>query len=618
MNSVICHKMIKKLLLFILLLHSNLFVKAQYILNVDSTFVMNNTDNYWEILEDKNNLLNINHVRQSNNWKRLTSFPLTFSSEVKVVWLKISAKNATASKIPVRVFTKGIDNLQVYWMDGGREINKNNTGKNIPLTKRFMTSQFLITPINLSPKSLTTVIARIQNQSYPLSLPYFNIANPVKTHQFIKIGEMFYNIYLGGILLMILFSVILFIFFREKLYLFYLFCLIGSFTMASVYNDYHYLVLESVPKFIKNKNIFAIITTLLNCIYVLFAEQYLKVDVNKNDTVVKYSRVVMSILLCLLGGMLILDKELYHFRMFFYPLFALNVLTMNYYLLISIKRNYSPSWYFLIATTPIAIVSVLEITSDFNGVPVQTMHDFYYAATFFEMFFLTIGIVFRFRMERTSLQILEEEQSDITNKESARIARDLHDNIGASIVGIQMRLSAFQEKYFGENSSPEEFQKTLEYLEKTSKDVRSLSHDLTPKTLTNLRLIKQIKEDYEYISKPIFRLSLPENELDIDPNVELALYKIIREGVQNIIKHAKATEIGIELTKEKNNIKLKIDDNGIGFDSTKIKTIGMGLNNMKIRAETQLKGSISIESSPGNGTLITIKCNLKNIPKRNS
>jgi signal transduction histidine kinase len=610
--------MAKKKFLLFFLLNTYSFVNAQRILNVHSSFVMNEKDNYWEILEDKENILKINEARQSKNWRNIASFPLTFSSEIKAVWLKIVLKNSSLSSLPIRVFTKGIDNLQVSWLDNFGKVNTSITGKNTPLTKRFMTSQFLITPINLYPNSVTTVLVRIENQSYPLSLPYLNIANPTQTHQFVKIGEMFYNIYLGGILLMILFSIILFIFFKERLYLFYFFCLIGSFLMASVYNDYHYLVLEKVPEFIKNKNIFAVITTLLNCNYVLFAEQYLKVDVNKNDSVIKYNRIVMGVLFSLLCGMLIFEKELYHYRMFFYPLFALNVLTMNYYLLISIKRKYSPSWYFLIATTPIAIVSILEITSDYNNIPVQTMHDLYYAATFFEMFFLTIGIVFRFRMERTSLQTLEEEHSDITNKESARIARDLHDNIGASIVGIQMRLAAFQEKYFGENSSPEEFQKTLEYLEKTSKDVRSLSHDLTPKTLTDLGLVEQIKEDYEYISKPIFRLSLPEYELNIDSNVELALYKIIREGVQNSIKHAKATEVGIELTKEKTNIKLKIDDNGIGFDSSKIKKGGMGLNNMKIRAETQLKGSFSIESSPGNGTLITIKCNLKDIPKRKS
>ena len=204
------------------------FTNAQRILNVDSAFVINEKDNYWKVLEDKENILRINEASQSKNWRNIISFPLTFSSDIGAVWLKVVLKNTSLSSLPIRIFTKGIDNLQMFWFDNSGKENVYVTGKNIALNKRFMTSQFLITPIDLSPSSETTIYVRIENQGYPLSLPYLNIANPTKTFQFVKIGETFYNIYLGGILLMILFSIILFIFFKEQLYLFYFLCLIGS------------------------------------------------------------------------------------------------------------------------------------------------------------------------------------------------------------------------------------------------------------------------------------------------------------------------------------------------------------------------------------------------------
>jgi signal transduction histidine kinase len=305
--------------------------------------------------------------------------------------------------------------------------------------------------------------------------------------------------------------------------------------------------------------------------------------------------------------------------LYFYPLFGANTLIMYYHLLQSIQKKYSPSWYFLVATTPIALVSILEVSSDFNGVPVQTIHDIYYAGTFIEMFFLTIGIVYRFRLERTNLQILQQElfvtEIKAQDRERERIARDLHDNIGASIVGIQMMLNAFSEKFFVDKETPEDFKKTIEYLEKTSHDIRELSHELTPQILTNLGLVEQIKEKYGFISKPVFKLTMPTETIILDPFIELTLYKIINEAVQNTLKHAEATEIGIELSKDNKNLKLRIEDNGIGFDLAQRKGNGIGLSNIKFRAENQLNGTLTIESSPGNGTIILVKINLKAIPK---
>jgi signal transduction histidine kinase len=565
----------------------------------------------WFYLEETyNSTIVYPKIIKESRWKKVEKFPQVFSSENKAIWLKTTISNSQDFPIDLRIITKGIDSMNVYWLNANNQAETFVTGKFIPLLNRFVASQFLVIPLKIQPNSSIDVYIRIYNQSYPLSIPYLEIMPPHKASFFIKIGEIGYNIYFGGLTLMFLFSIILFAFFKERLYFFYLCCLVCSFVMAAIYNDFYYLFIDKSPELFRNKNVFAILTTLLNSIYLLFAERYLNVDVRKNSKSIKISRFTIIITFTLLISLLLLQKELYHYRRFFYPLFGVNTLMMYYHLITSMQKKYSPSWYFFIASSPIALVSILEITSDFNGVPVQTMHDLYYAGTFIEMFFLTIGIVYRFRIERSNVQILQQELyiAEIKTQEieRERIAQDLHDTVNASIAGIQKKLSEFGEQYFKEKI-PLVFQESMDSLNQIYDDVRNVTQELMPQVLANLGLTEQIKQKYSGIRNPVFRLSLPSEPLPLTSFEEVTLNKIINEAVQNIYKHANATEVGIELTQDNGGLKLRIEDNGIGFNTKQLNSEGIGLKSLKLRAETQLKGSISIESSPGNGTIILLK-----------
>jgi signal transduction histidine kinase len=585
---------------------------AQKVILKDSLWTVNNYENRWSyVKETLNSSFSYPSIISEIGWEPIKQFPQVFPSKNKAIWLKATLKNRNAYPMDIRIITKGIDSLNTYWINQNNEKGSFVTGKFIPLLDRFVASQFLVIPIKLQPNSITDIYVRIYNQSYPLGLPYLKISTPKATNSFIKIGEIGYNVYFGGLILMILFSIILFAFFKERLYFFYLCCLILSFAMVAIYNDFYYLFIDKSPEFFRNKNVFAVLTTLLNSIYLLFAERYLNVDKRKNSKAIKISRFVILAVFILLISLLAFQEELYHYRRFFYPLFGANTLMMYYHLIKSIQKKYSPSWYFLIASSPIALVSLLEITSDYNGVPVQTMHDLYYAGTFIEMFFLTIGIVYRFRIERTNVQILQQELyiAEIKTQEieRERIAQDLHDTVNASIAGIQKQLSEFGEQYFKEKTLPPVFQDSLNSLSQIYDDVRGVTQELMPQVLANLGLVEQIKQKYGATKNPIFRLSLPTEPLQLTSFEEITLHKIINEAVQNIYKHANATEVGIVLMQDNNGLKLRIEDNGIGFNTAKSLGEGIGLKSLKLRAEAQLKGTISIESNPGNGTIIILR-----------
>ena len=94
----------------------------------------------------------------------------------------------------------------------------------------------------------------------------------------------------------------------------------------------------------------------------------------------------------------------------------------------------------------------------------------------------------------------------------------------------------------------------------------------------------------------------------VDNEIKINLYRIIQEAINNIQKHAKATETKVEIIEEENALNLQVWDNGIGFNTDTVKS-GIGLKNMKIRSQN-IKGSFLINSNSA-GTVIEVTVNYK-------
>jgi signal transduction histidine kinase len=135
-----------------------------------------------------------------------------------------------------------------------------------------------------------------------------------------------------------------------------------------------------------------------------------------------------------------------------------------------------------------------------------------------------------------------------------------------------------------------------------------MSENLMPPVLSQFGLISAIENLCEDIrtNKEIridFRFNkLPEK---CDDHIKIYLYRIIQEALNNIVKHAEATKVDISLLYENDEIRLTIADNGIGFDMTKTRKSGNGINNMNDRAEI-LGGTFKLVSNPGVGTTIEV------------
>ncbi|MFB6319728.1 ATP-binding protein [Saccharicrinis sp. FJH54] len=195
--------------------------------------------------------------------------------------------------------------------------------------------------------------------------------------------------------------------------------------------------------------------------------------------------------------------------------------------------------------------------------------------------------------------------------ERERLAKELHDGVGGTLAGIKMEL----ESIFGGIKSDKKAAYLIKSLQDTYMEVRSISKNLSLPNFSSESLNENIlnliqffpgKHDLE-INFNAFPL---ENWDDIDINTQKEIYRMIQEAITNAIKHAKASEMDIQIVNDGTSLTMIIEDNGIGFDTNKIWS-GIGLKNMKSRA-TVLKGELSIESEPGEGTTINLIIPLKN------
>jgi signal transduction histidine kinase/tetratricopeptide (TPR) repeat protein len=195
----------------------------------------------------------------------------------------------------------------------------------------------------------------------------------------------------------------------------------------------------------------------------------------------------------------------------------------------------------------------------------------------------------------------------IDGKEAERkqIAETLHDNVSALLSSANLHLQAAKPQFNDE--IPLEIDKTQKIIIEASQKIRDLSHTLVSSVLLKFGLDFSIKDMADKYSNS--QIEFETNLVNLrryDQGFEIKFYNIIQEFINNILKHSKAERAIINLAEVRGKLSLKITDNGIGFDKTKI-TVKEGLGLSQIDARIQLmKGEFTIDSSLNNGTTIKV------------
>ena len=192
-------------------------------------------------------------------------------------------------------------------------------------------------------------------------------------------------------------------------------------------------------------------------------------------------------------------------------------------------------------------------------------------------------------------------------EERFQIGGELHDNVNQILAAVLLNLGMTKGKSLALQN--EWIDKSAEYIHLAIAEIRKLSHKLAPVSFE----INTIKQTFDTLLKSIninhqfkIKFTISEiDELEIDGDIQLNLYRILQEQVNNILKYSQADKIEVSIKLLNNCIYLRIYDNGIGFDPAVVKK-GIGLNNIKKRTEL-FSGNFSINSTPGNGCEIIVE-----------
>jgi two-component system, NarL family, sensor kinase len=198
-------------------------------------------------------------------------------------------------------------------------------------------------------------------------------------------------------------------------------------------------------------------------------------------------------------------------------------------------------------------------------------------------------------------------------EERSRLARDLHDGLGGLLSGVKFSLSNMKDNLIVTPENMTVFERSLDMIDTSIKELRRVAHNMMPEMLTKFGLDEALKEYCNSINATkLVNVKYQSHGMTgrIDQSIEIIVYRIVQELLNNTLKHAGATEAFVQLLKEGSRLSIVVEDNGKGFDTNlPEKNKGAGWVNIRSRVE-YLKGQVDIHAEPGKGTLVNIELNV--------
>ena len=289
--------------------------------------------------------------------------------------------------------------------------------------------------------------------------------------------------------------------------------------------------------------------------------------------------------------------------------------------LIAYRNKKQDSWILLIGSI---IYIIFTTTSSFPYESTIPRHVFTNIGTLSIPISITLFLAREFAQTSISLksklvevqELSEEKQNTLLKKnaelqaallkgqtiERQRVALDLHDNLGSTLSALWLSVDMIDKSKM--NTEEKEIHQNLrENLEKAYNDVRLLSHNLLPEEFEKQGLTTILQGFVRKMNKNStikFELKIDDDFGRVDNKIEFELYSICLELVNNIMKHSKATEAKIALSRSEKQIKLIVSDNGIG--TFKNESDGKGMKNVKARVES-LNGVWNLQNIDNKGVV---------------
>ncbi|MCD0489987.1 histidine kinase [Pedobacter sp. MC2016-14] len=586
------------------------------------------------ILEDKNRTLtalDAYNFYKKGQFKPVKGARLNLGFSSSVYWMAVEVPPVTDSTYLI-MGSPLINLLDVYQYHKGFLIRRYQTGDHRKFASRPIPHPLYILPLQTEKKSNSLYLIRVDkhNESLQLSL---SITKAYEFNQKTNTNNFLNGILCGGVCLLVIFGLFLYVTVKDKLYLYYVLYLIFVYlwVIADKGYGYQYLWPESIYFASRSRPVF-------NCLFAIMLLHFMQAFIGQTKESKLYRPInwLKVFLFSMLSLFLVPVNYVAYPTLVLFLLKILLVAGLSTTLLMilsiieKIKSGNREAWFYLISTLALLTCAMSEIMVQAGSSDVANNYLSNFGiqtGIFIEAVILIFGLAYRFntyRKDREQLLIaFNKKQEQLTEsiletKESERriIADQLHDDVGAMLSIATLQVStALDARGLSNEKTPEKLQHAQDVLKDISQTIRTLSHNLTPWAIEKFG-IKKALQDLIYKINISDKISLESTMLGFE-NPEAYpvyflndLFRIIQELLNNILKHAAASHAYLEIIEHSDTISIIIEDNGNGFDQQGEAVKGKGLESIRSKIAFY-EGEVELNSILQQGTTVVINIPIK-------
>lgn len=564
---------------------------------------------------DVSKTLDIEAVVKSNEFTKVADISrLNFGISQTNYWLKIVVKN-TLSEATYKLVLATItpDTIDIYTLNQGI-LQKTLVGEAISSNERFLTYYF-------KPTDTPSVIyLKITGNGQPIALP-MSIVRSDLGEDIDNVSTLFSGLLYGMVCFILIINLVLYKGTSEKLYLYFSLFNLFSTSVILYFDGFVKLLFIFDSVYWNNQFIIIVLCGSFVSVNYYFFE-FLRIKAHQ-PVLTRYFTSV-NILFFAIGGLSFWHPTGFNLYIKFNLVMTSVEALLLFASLVLVRRKEKE--YFVVQLVSIVLVIIFGTIVQlyfFGFLPVNLLtryavHGMILPQILIQAF--ALGRRFTFLAEerlalQTSLLATSEQYSQslisTLENERKRLSSEFHDSIGQNLLVIRNRILLMLRQNYTDNQK-EKLDGLAAITSETLDEIRAISQNLRPTTLDTIGLTASLNNMLERLKRSTnikINFICPQSiDEIIHKDLEINVYRILQELMNNVLKHSKADEATVSISQLNNQLLLQIKDDGIGFDVQNKATIstGNGFTSIKERVKI-LKGDMTIVSKMREGTLVNIR-----------